>query len=279
MKIHHIMISGLILPLLLTACAHERQPSDTTAYSTEQTDIQTVLTTVETAVNTDPLPVPVGGIGETSERYDITKGDRTVLSVSLTLPVANITGNQSLQTELSERLSTYETEIRGHIDSLSAKYEADLDAGKEGLATPSLQVRFELNYFTADAISLTFFYNETTSEGRTIAYARFCNIDLRVGSEIRLSALLTEGGSGLLATKLKEAVESSQTEGLYAGQKDLITDLLEERWYMTRNSLEFRFSSGDLAPVSSGEITVSLDKEELADLLNSYGSALIDEKT
>lgn len=279
MKIRHTMISALVLSVLLTACAPEKAPSETTALTTEPTSVETAeVTETQAPVIGDLIPVPLGGIGEKSEQYEVTKWGVTVLSVSLTLPEANITGNDSLQTALTERLDANEEEIRSYVDSLAAKYEDDLISGKTGLATPSVQIRFELNYFTADAISLTFFYNETTSEGRTAAYARFCNIDLRAGSEIRLSALLNEGGADQLATKIKEAVEASGSEGLYAGQKDLITDLLEERWYMTRQTLEFRFSPGDLAPVSSGEITVSLDKAALADLLNSYGSALIEEK-
>lgn len=279
MKIHHTIITALVLSLLLTACAPEKSPQETTALSTEQTSVETAPATVtQTTVMGDVIPVPMGGIGEYSEQYEVTKWGVTVLSVSLVLPVANITGNDSLQTALAERLDANEAEIRGYIDNLASKYETDLISGKTGLATPSVQVRFELNYFTADATSLTFFFNETTSEGRTVSYARFCNIDLRVGSEIRLSALLNEGGSDQLANKIKEAVEASGTDGLYAGQKDLIADLLEERWYMTRHTLEFRFSPGDLAPVSSGEITVSLDKETLAQLLNSYGGALIEEK-
>ncbi len=262
--------------MLLTACAPERDATVTTSVLTELTSGEPVTTTtLLPTVDDDPVTVPMGGIGEKSERYEIKQGNRTLLSVSLILPVASITGNETLQATLTARLDERETEIRDYVEYLGEKYRADSAAGKDTLATPALQVRFSLNYFTADAAGLTYYYNETTSEGRTVSYARFSNIDLRVGSEILLSALLNEGASDTLVTKVKEAVEALGIDGLYEGQKALITDLVSSRWYMTRDLLVFCFSPGDLAPVSSGQITVELDKETLADLLSSYGSALI----
>lgn len=276
MKIHQIICAGILLTMLLTACAPEWDATVTTTESTELTSVEPVATTtVPPTGSDDPITVPVGGIGEKSERFEIKQGNRTLLSVSLALPVASITGNESLQATLTERLGEREAEIRDYAERLGEKYRADSAAGKDALAMPALQVRFSLNYFTSEAISLTYFYNETTSEGRTVSYARFTNIDLRVGSEILLSALLNEGASDTLVTKVHQAVEASGADGLYEGQKTLITDLMNSRWYMTRDSLVFCFSPGDLAPVSSGQITVNLDKETLADLLSSYGSALI----
>lgn len=281
MKFPQIILTASTICLLLSACAAEiTEPAVSTVGTTYTTAAAepTSSTTVLTTGSDEPVQVPVGGIGEKSDRYDLTKGDQTVLSVSLSLPVASITGNEALQATLTERLDAIEAEIRSYAEHLRVKYEADMASGVEGLATPSLQVRFALNYFTSEAAGLTYFYNETTSEGRTISYSRFCNVDLRVGSEILLSALLNEGAQDKLATKISETVGQSDTVGLYAGLKDLISDLMDERWYMTRSALVFCFSPGDLAPVSSGEIQVSFDKAELTDLLSSYGSALIGEK-
>lgn len=276
MKICQIIGAGLLLTLLLSACAPEQgDPINTTTQASELTTEQPITTTGSTMGNDDPISVPTGGVGEKSERYDITQGDRTLLSVSLSLPVASITGNDDLQTKLTARLDAIEAEIRDYAEQLGEKYRADIAAGREGLATPSVRVRFELNYFTSEATALTYFYNETTSEGRIITYKRFCNIDLRVGSDILLSALLNEGANDLLIKRIGEAVKASGAVGLYEGQAELISELLNSSWYMTRDSLVFCFSPGDLAPVSSGEIEVRLDKDALADLLSSYGSALI----
>lgn len=280
MKIYQIVGVGLTTVMLLTACAPGREPSQTTVGTTELTSAEPAVTTVSTTVvEYQPTTPIVGGIGEKNEQYDVTNKNTTLLSVSLSLPVASITGNETLQATLAERLDAIEREIRDYIDLLGSKYKADASAGKGALTTPSVRVRFELNYFTSEAASLTYFYNETTSEGRTISYTRFCNVDLRVGSEILLSALLSEGAQEKLTAKLVEAVGETATDGLYDGQSELIADLLESSWYMTRETLSFRFSPGDLAPVNSGEISVSLDKEALADLLSSYGSALIGSRT
>lgn len=278
MKIPQIILAGLLVTQFLTGCAPRQEP----AYTSETTEALTTLETTEittalTVVPDSPIQTPIGGIGEKSDRYDVTVGETKLMSVSLTLPVASITGNEELQAMLTERLALIEGEIDSYIEGLRVKYEADHAAGREGLAIPSIRVRFELNYFTANAASLTYFYNETTAEGRTIDYSRFCNIDLRAGSEILLSALLNDGTSDKLAGMVSEAVAATETDGLYSGQQSLIADLLDERWYLTRNSIDFRFSAGELAPVSSGEITVSLNKQALADLLSSYGSALIED--
>lgn len=276
MRIGRIVCAGLLLTLLLAACAPQKEPKQTTATSA----VTTAVTSVTTTLGGDHeilTPTPTGGIGEKLEQYDVmTEANEKVLSVSLRLPVATITGNDSLQETLTGRLDAIEEEIRSEIESLRQKYEADIDAGKQMLAVPSVTVRFSLNYFTSSAASLTYFYNETTSEGRTVSYARFCNIDLRAGSEILLSALLNESAGETLAGRVKDAVEQTGTAGLYDRQSERIADLLNSRWYMTRSSLTFYFSPGDLAPVSSGVISVELDKEALADLLSSYGAALIE---
>lgn len=277
MKIQQILGSVLLLTMLFSACAPKQKddPISTSASSEQTTVSSETSATTQLPGPIDPAPTPVGGIGEKSERYEVTHNDKSVLSVTLNLPVATVTGNDTLQTMLAERLDLIENEIRGYADSLGEKYKADSADGKQLLATPALQVRFALNYFTAEAASLTYFYNETTSEGRTISYTRFCNIDLRVGSEIMLSALLNEGAEGKLVSRVKDAVAATGTDGLYSGQSDLIAELLNENWYMTRDSIAFRFSPGDLAPVSSGEILVKFDREALADLLSNYGTALI----
>lgn len=276
MKIQQIIGAVLLSTLLLSACAPKQDEPLSTTTSAAQTTATDVTTTVQTQGTIDPIPTPVvGGIGEKSERFEVRHDDKTVLWVTLSLPVASITGNDTLQSTLTARLDLIEAEIRDYADVLSEKYEADIEAGKQPLATPSLQVRFALNYFTAEAASLTYFYNETTSEGRTSSYTRFCNIDLRVGSEIMLSALLTEGAEAMLVNRVKDAIAEKEISGLYEGQKELISDLLGDNWYMKRDALAFRFSPGVLAPVSSGEILVEFDKDELADLLSGYGSALI----
>lgn len=278
MKFTRIAAAGLLTVSLLSACAPEygTNVEQTTVTTDLSTETSALTTTIQSVIGDDNTPKPVvGGIGEKTERFDSMHGKTTLLSVSLSLPVANITGNDALQQTLTQRLDAIEAEIRAYVDALTEKYEADYDADREGLATPSLQVRFALNYFTSNAASLTYFYNETTSEGRTISYTRFCNVDLRVGSEILLSALLKENASDALLAKVKEAVKNTGTAGLYDGQTELIADLASSSWYMTRDKLVFCFSAGDLAPVSSGEITVSFGKEALADLLSNYGNSLI----
>ncbi len=274
MRIRQIISVGLML-ILLSACAPNKDPAVTTGDADLTTGDPDQTSYIATFSTSDPIEVPTGGIGEKTEQYLISQNEKSVLSVSLSLPVASITGDSSLQETLIGRLEAIETQIRQYVETLHVKYAADIAAGREGLTTPSIQVRFTLNYFTSEAASLTYLYNETTSEGRTVSYARFYNIDLRVGNEILLSALLKDGAQDTLIKNLKQAVEDTETAGLYEGQEALLSDLLNSRWYMTRTSIVFLFSPGDLAPVSSGEIRIVFDVDSLNGLLSDYGSVLI----
>lgn len=280
MKIHQIIILGLVGILFLSACAPDSDPpvteNSSTVSSTTEPPLSSSITSTRDPDIVDPPIVPsIGGIGEKSDRYDVVHEGKNVLSVSLSLPEASVTGNDSLQATLTARLEAIEADINGYIQALSEKYKEDILSGRDMLATPTISVRFSLNYFTSEAASLTYFYNETTSDGRVISYTRFCNVDLRVGSEIVLAALLNSGADEQLILRVRDAVRATDTVGLYEGQKELIAELLDSTWYMTTTALAFRFSPGDLAPVNSGEILVTLEKEAIADLLSSYGSALI----
>ncbi len=274
---YKLIAAGLIACCLLTACAPEKDPPVTG----EGEDTDTVTTPVQTD---EPLPPIIGpsfpgtvqsGIGEMTERYDYTEGEHTVLSVSLTLPVANIKGNDALQTTLSGRLEEVYTTLKKEIDGLYQQYLADFRAGREFLTTPSVQVRFTLHYFTAEAVSMTYLFTETASDGIVYTRSAHSNLDLRVGSEIRLSALLKDGKNDAVLAILTEKLQSAPPEGLYENAIRNLAARLDSAWYIADGSLSVYLEAGEIAPISSGSILLTLTKSELSLILSDYGNALL----
>lgn len=272
-----LIVAGLLLCAVLSACAPEKDP-----FNTDEGDITTALTTTRDPSNTyspvDPPDFPAvvqSGIGETTETLRYTEGEHTILNVTMILPVANVEGNDTLQATLSARLDTLHKQLRQEIDRLYQQYLADYKAGREGLTTPSVQVRFELHYFTSEAASMTYILTETTGDGIVYTYSYHSNLDLRVGSEIRLTALLTDGKVDGLLTLLQSKLTASPPEGLYDNTLQNLETVLDGSWYIADGKLAIQLAAGTIAPLSSGNILLTFTKAELDGLLSAYGQALL----
>ncbi|MBQ7355049.1 MAG: hypothetical protein IJW62_05980 [Clostridia bacterium] len=272
-----LIVTGLLLCCLLTACAPESDPVIT--------DDPKETTASTTTGNTDhqiPIIIPPhfdstvqGGIGTVTDRYDYTEGEHTILSVTLNLPVAHIEGNDPLQQTVSNRLNAVQDELKQEIDRLYQQCLADYRAGREVLTTPSVQVRFELHYFTADALSMTYILSQTTADAMVHEHRYHSNLDLQVGSEIRLTALLSEGKLDGLLTLMQAKLTESAPQGLYAEAAGQMQAMLDGSWYITDGNLAVLLEAGTVAPVSSGDILLTLSAPQLADLLSDYGKALL----
>ena len=272
-----LIVAGLLLCAVLSACAPEKDP-----FNTDEGDITTALTTTRDPSNTyspvDPPDFPAvvqSGIGETTETLRYTEGEHTILNVTMILPVANVEGNDALQATLSARLDTLHKQLRQEIDRLYQQYLADYKAGREGLTTPSVQVRFELHYFTSEAASMTYILTETTGDGIVYTYSYHSNLDLRVGSEIRLTALLTDGKVDGLLTLLQSKLTASPPEGLYDNTLQNLETVLDGSWYIADGKLAIQLAAGTIAPLSSGNILLTFTEAELDGLLSTYGQALL----
>ena len=273
---YKLIAIGLLVCALLTACAPEKDPPNT-----QSEDGTTELTTPDFTVNTapvDPPQFPSGmqsGIGEITERMSYTEGEQVILNVSLTLPVASVEGNDALQETLSERLEALHNELRQEIDLLYRQYLADYKAGRVGLTTPSVQVRFDLHYFTSEAASMTYILTETTGDGIVYTHSYHSNLDLRVGSEIRLTAMLADGKTDGLLALLQAKLTESPPEGLYDDALQNLNPLLDSSWFIADGKLSIRLEAGTVAPLSSGDILLTFTKAELSGLLSDYGNALL----
>lgn len=273
---YKLIATGLLVCTVLSSCAPEKDPPDT-----QSEDGTTELTTPDSTVNVTPLDPPEfptgiqSGIGEYTEQFGYTEGEQVILNVSLTLPVANMEGNDALQTTLSRRLDALHDELRQEIDLLYQQYLSDYKAGRVGLTTPSVQVRFNLHYFTSEAASMTYILTETTGDGIVYTHSYHSNLDLRVGSEIRLTALLADGKTDRLLALLQAKLTEAPPEGLYDDALQNLDTLLDSSWFIADGKLSVRLEAGTIAPLSSGDILLTFLEAELSELLSDYGKALL----
>ncbi len=263
--------------LLLVACAPKNNPN-----KTDRTDDLPQNTTAVGPKDTSAviIPpdfpiVPQNGIGEKTTSYSYTVGEDTLLKVTLTLPVANVVGNETLQTTLSTRLTAMEDQLKQEIELIRSRYQQDYEAGREVLTIPSVQVRFDLHYFTAEAASLTYHMTETTGDGMVYTHPHHFNLDLRVGSQIHLTALFKDGKTDALLALVSDRLKADPPEGLYPGAEDILDDRLEKAWYIADGKLNVQLEPGSIAPVGGGGILLTFTKADLESILSDYGKALL----
>ena len=273
----HKLIALVLLCLILSSCAPEREPP-----APEQTTVTTQATT--TQFTDDPLPPIIGpeipgglqsGIGEKTSRFSYKEGEEVLLNVSLSLPVASVVGDDALQQTLSAQLSAVEKDLQNRIDLLYQQYLRDYQSGIDGLTTPSVQVRFDLHYFTTEAVSMTYIFSETTRDGIVHLSRHHTNLDLRVGSEIRLLAILKEETTDGLMSLVIDKLASNSPDGLYSNAEQILESKLSSAWYITNGNLSILLDAGEIAPVSSGDILITFSESELQELLSDYGKTLL----
>lgn len=272
-----LMVMGLLLSCLLTACAPANDPPS-------PVDPEKTTATTTTGITNDRIPIIIppdfnqtvqGGIGETSRHYDYIEGEHTVLRVTMLLPVADIRGDDALQQTLEARLQATQNELEAEIEQLHQQYLADYRAGRDSIATPSVQVRFDVHYFTAEALSMTYVVTETTGDGMVYTHRHHSNLDLRVGSEIRLEALLAGGKIDGLLSLVQAKLEKTPPDGLYDGAMQKLQTLLNSSWYITEGKLTVCLEPGTIAPISSQSVLLTFTEAELSALLSDYGKALL----
>lgn len=271
------LITVLLAALLLTGCAPAQLPVNTTV-----PDYTTVATTTH-AVE-DPLP-PIqnpefpgslhSGIGRYTTQQTYTENDDVIMRVSMTLPVASIVGDKSLQTTLESRLAVIESQIENEVDELYKRYLSDYRDGREGIAVPSVVVRFQLNYFTTEALSLTYIFSETTWDGLMYTHLYHSNLDLRVGSSMMLSSLMKDKPQIAMEMLISTALATQSIDGVYSNAAQIILENLDRSWHISPGELHLHVEPGVIAPLSSGEVILVFSEEQLEHLLSDYGKALI----
>ena len=271
------LITLLLTALLLTGCAPAKLPTVTTA------PVYTTIA-ITTQDREEPLPpiqhpefpgVLHSGIGSATTQHTYTENDDVIFRVSMTLPVASIVGDSNLQMTLEGRLFIIESQLKKEVDQLYKRYLNDYRMGREGMAIPSVTIRFQLNYFTTDALSITYTFSETTWDGLVYTHLYHTNLDLRVGSSMLLSSLMKDRPQIAMEMLIFNALANQSIDGLYANAAQIILDELDYSWHISPGQLHIHIEPGVIAPISSGEVMLTFTEDELEHLLSDYGKALI----
>lgn len=260
----------------LAACAVNEGSisTDTSDDGNSETTTLTDGTTTKNNGNSDGTPsiTPIeGGVVSSNESYVVKEGGVVALEVYLSLPVADISGNEAVREKLASRLQDIKSDITDHISDLEDYYKSTIALGSTHLFTPRITVSFELNHFTEKAMSISFTITEVNGYGVTTSTSRHYNYEFDFASKVTFASFFSDTDAVTAAVCDKV----SQTPDLYPNAKELIPSLIGECWYFSDGKIIFTFNPYDIAPASSGYISVSFSADELADHMSEYGKDLM----
>ena len=277
-KLFKACVLSLLLCCILISCAENTPPDNgeqTLLSSDSHTDddISTTTTTTKKPSQTDPeqniTPI-IGGVRAETENYQVKQNGTVALEVSLSLPVAEIDGNEEIEKKLSERLDAIKDDLDLYIEGLENQYKSMISLGSKPLFTPRISVSFELSYFTKKAMSLTFNITEVNGFGVTTRSSRHYNYEFDFASSITFSAVFSDRDGLINAVTAK----AEKKDSLFKNYKELIPSLIDGCWYVTDRHVVFSFDPYQIAPASSGFITFEFERSEIADYVSDYGKDL-----
>ncbi len=276
MKSTRIITALCALVLLLSACASNTTNKNSTTSSKNDSTSTTLSGTTSTTTNNEkpddrPSIVPIiGGVTSESENYTVKEGGVVALEVRLSLPVAQIEDNPEVEAKLKERLTLIRQDLDVYISELETQYKEMISLGHSPLFTPRIDVSFELNYFTAKAMSLSFNITEVNGFGVTTKSSKHYNYEFDFASSISFGSAFEDrqGVINLLCSK------ASQRNDLYVNCEELISSLAETSWYISQNKIVFSFNPYAVAPASCGYVVFEFTKDELAPFVSDYGKDL-----
>ena len=277
MKKYLSMLLAAVLLLSLIACASNpnNETSNTDPPENTDNDITTSLsTTTKPTVNPDTTPsiTPInGGVTSTNQKYTVKQGKVVALEVDLSLPVADISGNAEVEEKLTLHLESIKKDITDYIGNMEEYYKTTIALGGSHLFVPRISVSFELNHFTEKAMSISFNITEVNGYGVTTQTSRHYNYEFDFASNVTFTAFFTntDAVTSAICQKL------SDRKDIYANTEEIIPVLVKDCWYFSDDKIVFVFNPYDIAPASSGYITVTFGTSELSDYMSDYGKDLL----
>ena len=280
----------LSLSFTLLCCANTEIKNDRTSETAgELSEPQTKTTTAPvTAVTTSggAPDIPggdhsvLGGVMGKAEHLDYKEGDEVALSVSLLLPYAEIPDNEAVQQKVSQKLDAINSEIRNRVDLISRNYVNDLKNGIKHLSVPSLSVNFTLCYFTEKAMSIAINMTEINASGDTYRSSEYFNFELdSYGADITFDTLFSDRLSDHRESVIGLVRDKAAGIGnLYPEYLSIIEESAPSNWFVSGESIFFRFDPYTLAPGKFGFVTFELKFTDISPYLSDYGRDLLDLK-
>ncbi len=261
-----------------TGCTAKQPSENTTATTTQVTEITENTTEPETEATqvNDYIPeqTPMAAISlPISLKNEYTEDDVLLFTykhqtISLIIPDSEI--EQKVIIDLQTRLDGFNSAAQ----DISDRAKDDYSAGKEWK-----NYFYEVLY-TPERIDLSVLslFGENTSWVGGSHPSRSCvsaNYDLMTGDVLTLGSILThEDALDTLCTLLIEEVAEIKAEKyLFADYSDTIenrfaqNESYNESWFFSNTGLSFYFSPYEIAPYSSGVITVTIPYEKLTGVI------------
>lgn len=262
----------LAVCLLLTLCAcRKKTPALSDPQQDDQGNTQTSAVTNETGENTEMVAVSVPAVTE-----NISAGDGTVL-------FQYTYQNMSLVLHKPQVADKVILDFLNRVDSTRDAATSTADMAKSAYDGNSswIPYLYHITYSPTriDHKVLSLFGNNVVFSGnghpeRTCVSA---NYDLITGDVLTLASIMAENAKieqfyQLVLTSLSEMAEGDY---LYENYKETVKSRFnidasqDEAWYFSQTGLVFYFAPYEIAPYSSGVVTVEIPYEKLKDLVHA----------
>ena len=261
----------LIACLLLSLCACRRKAPDLSNTSeNNQTNTQSTSVTITTEESTEMVAVSVPAVTE-----NVTADDGTVLfqytyqNMSLVLNKPQVADKVIL--DFLNRVDETRSTATATADMAKSAYN-----GSQDWIPYLYPVTYSPTRIDHKGVSL--FGNNVVFSGyghpeRTCVSATY---DLLTGDVLTLASIMAQDANNeqFYQLVLKSLSEMAEGDYLYENYKDIVKTRFDhdasqdEAWYFSQTGLVFYFAPYEIAPYSSGVVTVEIPYEKLSNLLH-----------
>lgn len=262
----------LAICLLFSLCAcRKKMPTPSEPSETNQSNTQTTTTTTVTDENTELVAVSVPAVTENT-----TSDDGTVLfqytyqNMSLVLNKPQVADKVIL--DFLNRIDSTRITATTTADMAKSAY-----TGNKGWVPYLYHITYSPTRIDHNVLSL--FGNNVVFSGyghpeRTCVSA---NYDLLTGDVLTLASIMNKDAKkeAFIQLVLESLSEMAEGDYLYENYEEAVktrfaTDASQdEGWYFSQTGLSFYFAPYEIAPYSSGVITVEIPYEKLKDLIHA----------
>lgn len=268
--------------VMLLSCASIITHKDTIEQTTPPTVMTTPSTTVVTTVVTTPSWITQTGnhvvnshsgyvMSYIYEKTLTDKSGNSIISFKILRPEVRFYDNDGLESTVNTNLWYVFNEMEDKVSVICNRY-MDADTSSY-LSTPDVFIDYTLECFTQEAMSLRFRITETDNNANVYQSVVCYNFDLTTGSIINPTSVFKQkdlsGISKLISEKL-----TAEGYTLYNDADKLIEQHFNDSWFIKPNTLSLTFSPGKIAAISEGFVEISIEVQQIKDLLSNYGTAL-----
>ena len=202
------------------------------------------------------------------------KNGKILCEIRYSYPMASSNDGSDISA-FTEALDKIAEEVRIYVDSRSELYK--LGSGEQFSVPPQITGYYTVNRFSGELLSISFVFSEISPSGSVNETRMHYNLDILLdSSEVTVDAIMNDP---VIAVKSILSKKDGGGElALYTNYERLLSGMIDSVWSVSSNGILFYFPSGTIAPVSSGDIEVFIERSELSSLLSEYGKILLNVK-